>query len=64
MQISSAQPDGESPVAIVAGSQSGPGPKPTENEMTDSVKYLLDESRIPTHWYNLRRRRRCCTRER
>src|ERR1700693_4422710 len=21
--------------------------------MTDSVKYLLDETRIPTHWYNL-----------
>src|SRR5262245_33325671 len=21
--------------------------------MTDSVKYMLDESRIPTHWYNL-----------
>jgi tryptophan synthase beta chain len=21
--------------------------------MTDSVKYLLDEARIPTHWYNL-----------
>jgi len=21
--------------------------------MTESVKYLLDESRIPRHWYNL-----------
>ena len=21
--------------------------------MTDTVKYLLDESRIPKHWYNL-----------
>ncbi len=53
MQISSAQPDGESPVAIVGGSRSGRRPKQTENEMTDSVKYLLDESRIPKHWYNL-----------
>jgi tryptophan synthase beta chain len=25
----------------------------TEITMTESVKYLLDESRIPTHWYNL-----------
>jgi tryptophan synthase beta chain len=24
-----------------------------ENEMSDSVKYLLDESRIPKYWYNL-----------
>jgi len=21
--------------------------------MTDTVKYLLDESRIPKHWYNI-----------
>ena len=35
--------------------------------MSETVKYLLDESRIPKAWYNLdgrpahRRRRRCCT---
>src|SRR5512137_963519 len=28
-------------------------PHRTENEMTESVKYLLDESRIPRRWYNL-----------
>ena len=27
--------------------------RPRSRTMTDSVKYLLDESRIPTRWYNL-----------
>jgi len=53
MQISSARADGKSPVAIVGGSASGRRSHQMESEMTESVKYLLDESRIPKHWYNV-----------
>jgi len=53
MQISSERADGKSPVAIVGGSASGRRSHQMESEMTESVKYLLDESRIPKHWYNV-----------